>query len=263
MTADQSATAGSGTPARSRRTDPARGARAAGGGGGAIAAGGGVVGRRITSELNLAQRISAAGQVVSVSSETGHGNASESRGEQSAVPCVAHGEADSSAAPTAPATLSMAEKIQDPNPARAPSGYWEARVSVDLGIARARLRDLREQHLKPKTHFQICRGAVVLTPAGFARIKELVGLGVCTPPAPEIEANGFSAKPPERATLLVALVPKNPRLLVCRRETGAPADQIVKVRSNENFIAGMRIEVVANSNCWQVFGRLPRRRGKW
>lgn len=159
-----------------------------------------------------------------------------------------------------------------PLPAPAPPAdglFWEERVAAELGIARARLRSLREQHLTLDTHFILRRGTVVLTQSGLEKINAVLAAGTLPAPSPESPATAketafpVPSGPPARAEFIIAMVPPNPRLLVCRRGPGLPSNQIVRVKSNALFLPGMKVPVIAAGHGWQVYGRLPRRKGKW
>lgn len=165
-----------------------------------------------------------------------------------------------------------------PRPAVAPAAevhpadadlYWEDKVADSLGLARELFRLLREKHLQCLEHWHLRQGSVVLTARGLEEITRLTQLDnplAATAPSPASPAPGPVEPipgPPARGEFLVALVPINRRLLICRRAIDTPPNMIVRVSSNENFIPGMKVPVIESGTCWQVFGRLPRRKGRW
>lgn len=105
--------------------------------------------------------------------------------------------------------------------------FWESRIAAEVGISRERLRSLRDAHMTEDTHFIRKKNAVVLTISGLDKLHALLA-----PAAPTAAAG---AQP-----------------------------LIVRVKTNENFMAGMTLEVIsAGENCYQYLGRLPRRHGRW
>lgn len=153
--------------------------------------------------------------------------------------------------------------------------FWETRVADSLGVSRDRLRLLREEHMTENTHFIRRRNAVVLTETGMELLNTL--LPITTPAAQPPQAPAekspdpapFAAPtgPAPRVSVRVVKVPPNPRLLFCvaaEVETGTAAQFLVRVKTNENFMAGMSMEVIsAGEGVWQYVGRLPRRKGRW
>lgn len=156
--------------------------------------------------------------------------------------------------------------------------FWETRVADSLGVSRERLRLLREEHMTENTHFIRRRNAVVLTETGMELLNTLLPIAaqVADQPAPAevpVEkspgATPFAAPhgPAPRVSVRVVKVPPNPRLLFCvasEIEAGTSAQFLVRVKTNENFMAGMVMEVIsAGEGVWQYVGRLPRRKGRW
>ena len=153
-----------------------------------------------------------------------------------------------------------------PAPASADDGlFWEARVASNVGISRERLRALRDAHMAENTHFIRRKNSVVLTVSGIDLLHVLLD-PVFTAPAAPVEKIAPPAGPAPRLTVRVAKVPGNHRLLLCLPPTAAAGAQplIVRVKSNENFMIGMTLEVISSGeNCFQYLGRLPRRHGRW
>jgi hypothetical protein len=174
-------------------------------------------------------------------------------------------------APAQVAVLSAPEPLRSPQPLESrpalPSPrdllYWEDRVADSLGIARDRVREIRERDLISPKHFFTSHGAIVFTDAGLARLLELVNP---TPPASPSSSETMQppAGPAPRAELRVVRVPINSKLLICAKPDGQAGETVVRVRANENFRPGMMVPVLlAAPNFWQHYGRLPRRKGHW
>lgn len=154
--------------------------------------------------------------------------------------------------------------------------FWETRVADSLGVSRDRLRLLREEHMKENTHFIMRRNAVVLTESGMELVKKILidptltaNASKVLPHKPVLAVAPFNPPtgPAPRQSVRVAKVPPNPRLLFCVPEDGgatSTAQFLVRVKTNENFMAGMTMEVIsAGDGVWQYVGRLPRRKGRW
>lgn len=59
--------------------------------------------------------------------------------------------------------------------------------------------------------------------------------------------------------LVITQIPRNPRLVVCN-------EIYVRVRSNENFLRGMKVKArppLEDNGVWVMIGRCPRWRGKY
>lgn len=164
--------------------------------------------------------------------------------------------------------------------------FWETRVADSLGVARDRLRVLREEHMVENTHYIRRRNAVVLTETGMELITRLLDLSPASPPrttepapidrpiSPEKKSPAPSPAPfappvgpAPRVNVRVTKVPPNRRLLFCTPsaiQEGTSAQFLVRVKTNENFMAGMTMDVIsAGSGTYQYVGRLPRRKGRW
>lgn len=137
--------------------------------------------------------------------------------------------------------------------------FWESKIAKTLGLSRERVRTLREEHLAPDEW--ITRGnAVVLTARGLEKITALAAAGA----GPGNE-DGVEAGPPAAARLVVAKLCGNLRLLLARAKAGGPGSPLVlvRVKTNEHFMAGMEFDALPTSAGWQFVGRLPRRKGRW
>jgi len=153
--------------------------------------------------------------------------------------------------------------------------FWETRVADSLGVSRDRLRLLREEHMTENTHFIRRRNAVVLTETGMSLLNTLLPIAPTAlalleaPVEKSPDPTPFAAPPgpAPRVSVRVVKVPPNPRLLFCvaaEVEAGTSAKFLVRVKTNENFMAGMVMEVIsAGEGVWQYVGRLPRRKGRW
>jgi hypothetical protein len=160
--------------------------------------------------------------------------------------------------PPAPALAAPAGPVPDDGL------FWESRIAAEVGISRERLRSLRDAHMTEDTHFIRKKNAVVLTISGLDKLHAL--LAPAAPTAAPVEKIAPSPGPVPRLAVRVVKVPGNARLLLCLPPTAAAGAQplIVRVKTNENFMAGMTLEVIsAGENCYQYLGRLPRRHGRW
>lgn len=146
--------------------------------------------------------------------------------------------------------------------------FWESRVAESLGVARKIVAKLRAKKLTPVEHYRKEKNNVVLTPAGLARLKELLAKqasGATLPTDPATATETTPKGPPPRQKMIVVKAPLNPRLLWCRAADDKKSRQVlVRVTANTNFMPGMEFEAVAcGENFWQYTGRLPRRKGRW
>ena len=161
--------------------------------------------------------------------------------------------------------------------------YYEARVSEALGVPRKMLARLRGSLLTEGPHFvRREANAVALTALGLAMIDAALRSGDAGKPgflAGKPASGGKSyvpAGPPPREVMTIERVPQNTGILLCQRKN--PASTVaVRVKTNENFSAGMQIQCVAGNGIWQfcnrapggkpgdesTCGRLPRQKGRW
>lgn len=185
--------------------------------------------------------------------------------------------------------MSLVEKI--PSFSAAGDGaplYYEARVAEALGIPRKLLAKLRAKHLVPGTDFVRAEAnAIALTATGLAAIESALAAGdegtavlrgengretTGKPPSRGKPAPDLPAGPPPREVMTVDRVPQNPNILLCQRRSPA-CIVAVRVRANEFFAPGMKIECIQGGGVWQFrnrvpghesqCGRLPRRKGVW
>lgn len=156
--------------------------------------------------------------------------------------------------------------VPSPRPLPSPRDllYWEDRVADSLGIARDRVREIRERHLVSPQHFFTSHGAIVFTDAGLARLLEQLNPAPAAA-APTADAPQPPPGPAPRDILRVLRVPvTNKKLLLCARPDGKPGEVPVRVRDNSNFRPGMDVPALLGApNFWQHYGRLPRRLGRW
>jgi hypothetical protein len=151
--------------------------------------------------------------------------------------------------------------------------FWENRVADSLGVSRDRLRQFRKDHMTENVHYIRRGNAVVLTETGmrlpsYEKITaEPAPLAPSPFPAVEVAPFAPPAGPAPRIEVRVVKVPPNPRLLFCVPAgpiVATAAQCLVRVKTNENFMAGMSFEVIsAGEGIWQYIGRLPRRKGRW
>jgi len=170
--------------------------------------------------------------------------------------------------------------------------YWESNVALRLGLSRTRLRQMRQRYLEPSVHFQFESSAVVLTPAGLAKIEAILAQGEASDkykPRPAEPNGGHPAVPPGPPPKALLMVVRKPlhrvdspqtKLLICREVPAGTAptaswllqkvnywlsrERPVRVRDNSNFQPGMILEAVnIGSGMLQYVGRLPRRLGRW
>lgn len=164
-------------------------------------------------------------------------------------------------------------KTAEPPPVAPPTTddgvYWEGKVADALGIARDRVRAIRQEHLDESKHYRLVRGEVVLTEQGLARLNDLLsseGKATSPAPAPPMVTFAVPAGPPARNRFQVVRVPANRHLLYCVATDGRTngTQVLVRVKANENFMPKMQFEAIeAEHGTWQYRGRLPRRKGKW
>lgn len=158
-------------------------------------------------------------------------------------------------------TTTIAKNSTEEAPAAAEDGlFWESKVAKTLGLARDRIRELREQHLEEGADWRTRGNAVVLTARGLEKITALAQGETPAAPAP------VKAGPPEVARLVVARLCGNHRLLHARRRDAGPeaVALLVRVKTNEHFMAGMEFDAIAcGDGTFQFTGRLPRRKGRW
>jgi hypothetical protein len=169
--------------------------------------------------------------------------------------------------------------------------FWENRVADSLGVSRDRLRQFRKDHMTENVHYIRRGNAVVLTETGMRLATDRLAPPASEPtaeeqlpsyekitaepaplapsPFPAVEVAPFAppAGPAPRIEVRVVKVPPNPRLLFCVPAgpiVATAAQCLVRVKTNENFMAGMSFEVIsAGEGIWQYIGRLPRRKGRW
>lgn len=146
--------------------------------------------------------------------------------------------------------------------------FWPARVAESLGITLKRLAVFRKTHLASPEHFVIKANSLLLTPAGVARIKELLAAEVAPAPVvpePATVTPSIPAGPPRRAKMVVMRIPPNKRLLLCARLDDPKKNSVlVRVNTNENFMPRMEFEAIeGGNNLWQYTGRLPRKKGRF
>lgn len=162
--------------------------------------------------------------------------------------------------------MSTPTTIPDTPPAAAPSPpkrYSEAQVAKALGLSRNVIKQLRQRHLDPETD---CLrkgkgGSFQLTQSGYEKIIRQVDQERASAAVAEVET---LAAAPQKIEVTVIRTVRNPHLLVCARiDSPEIPDTLVRVRSNEHFMPGMRMEVSPSGTMWQYTGRLPKRRGKW
>lgn len=148
--------------------------------------------------------------------------------------------------------------------------YWEQRVAAWLGVPRKRIAALRRRALREGEHWIVHPQGIVYTVAGLQRLRDyLASLGELTPSADGETKDEPPAPvgPPERATVIVAKLYPNTRLMLARAPGSTPEKPLqvlVRVRDNRNFMPGMKVGVVHDprNSSWQFVGRLPRRKGR-
>lgn len=146
--------------------------------------------------------------------------------------------------------------------------FWESRVAESLGVARKIVAKLRAKELTAGEHYRKDKNNWVLTPAGLARLKELLAAQAGTATAKGDPATATETPPPgppPRKQMIVFRLPMNAKLMWCHAKGDAARRQVlVRVHDNRNFMPGMEFEAISSGeNAWQYTGRLPRRRGRW
>lgn len=123
----------------------------------------------------------------------------------------------------------------------------EVDAATHFGVNRRVLREHRKE-LAEGEDWTMEENAVTYTPTGLERLQGLLCLGEVSPPPLE--------------ELTVVNRARNPRLVFARRANG---DLVrLRVRSNENFLPGMRAQGQHEAaDVWTLAQRLPRWRGRW
>lgn len=141
---------------------------------------------------------------------------------------------------------------------------WESHVAVRLGVSRRDVAAVRQQHLREGIHFVKTGRRVVYSDAGVARLAKALSNGggqegslptrvLC---APEALKTTFSFQVRRKVA--------NRHVIECTDEAGKIV--LVRVRRNENFLPGMKVEAVPYGdlvNVYEFTGRYPRFRGKY
>lgn len=139
----------------------------------------------------------------------------------------------------------------------------EVELTEVLGVARARLRDLRKKMGDMEGVYWSKEGRdVVWLPDGLYAACSAFGLDdtvVREIVEPALNEEAISAK--KTGTALVSRFTKNDRILMAMLD----GQEIrVKVNSSRHFIPNMEIPVEhVQEDLWKLVGRCPRARGRW
>jgi hypothetical protein len=159
------------------------------------------------------------------------------------------------------------EKIAgNKGPAVAGMTVEEARLAGRLGLTRETLRGWRQRSMSEGEHFGVVGREVVYSVSGVQRLCELAELPV--------DAFSFvweAEERPEPVLLVVWRVCTNSRIVLAHREgtkvgeDGEPVELLrIQVRENRNFLKGMRVPAVHESEDVYVLQHAcPRWKGRW
>jgi len=128
-----------------------------------------------------------------------------------------------------------------------------------FGISRTTLRDLRAKHLEEGVDFEKNGGPVVLTKNGREKIAGLIRTADRAG-----EPVAVQDAIVERI-LIVAVVPKNPRVVLAVAPGTTEPRLTVRVASNVNYALGMEITARPaddGSACYWVTSKAPKFRGQ-
>ncbi len=132
----------------------------------------------------------------------------------------------------------------------------ESELAKELGVNRDVLVAYRNGDM-PRKGWKRSRGAVWVTKMGEEWIHEQLGSDI------GVELAEFEAEPGAPREMTVKKRPLNPRMVLCDLD----GEEVkVRVRSNENFLVGMKLKArppAPDSRMWVLEGRGPRWRGKW
>lgn len=153
--------------------------------------------------------------------------------------------------------------------------HAESDLADQSGLAHDALKATRAEILRRGTDWELVKGRVRYTHAAMSRT--LTYLKICDeappaelPPAGPAAAAHSAPNPPGKKNPAVGDV----RELTCTKRcapnrrmvlaTLEGAEQRVKVRDNNNLVAGMKMQCrLIQGNLWDLAQRLPRWRGRW
>jgi hypothetical protein len=154
----------------------------------------------------------------------------------------------------------------------------ESEVAKELGISREEIKKLRTTHLFIGEDFSSEGREIILTEKGVERMRELISRLVNQ--AAEVEVSDEVKTPAmvlpdllqkiadkveaEIVELTVVKTWQNPRILDAQTHDGRRVR--VRVRTNKNFMSGMKLRAKADDDTGSVYvheGRCPRYRGVW
>lgn len=153
----------------------------------------------------------------------------------------------------------------------------EAELSKKLGLTREAVREMRIMHLAQGDDWMKLGREIHYSDAGVKKLIKTIkknapdGANYCDLTLPKIKAEPpmgvYLADLPDGPVLdaiVVRIYEKNPHYLEAKLGS---RDIQVRVRNNQNFVAGMVIEsrqlVMANERVFDYIGRCPRVRGRW
>lgn len=134
----------------------------------------------------------------------------------------------------------------------------EADLATTLGVSRAALRAIRDQHLVQDSHWTYEGSHVVILPAGLEELRRHL---------PGARTTETATEAPTETPLVVLRPTQNPRIVLVR-----PAEQPearparLRVRDGARFVRGMRVSgrvVPGMSDLFELVGRQPRFRGRF
>lgn len=154
--------------------------------------------------------------------------------------------------------------------------HAEQEMAAALGLAHTTLKAQRREVLKRGEDWELVKNCVHYTGAGRAKVLAALKISdpegdAPPPPAAAPEPDSPPNNPPEKiapgipGAMAVLICTKachpNHRMVLATLE-GKP--QRVRVRDNQHFIAGMKMECrFVQDNLWDLAQRLPRWRGRW